>query len=158
MKKSGTKYYLSRLSCGWKGQAVFLAATPLRPNPNPTFPRHMPETFTRRVSPSPTTYISGILTQNHSPRPQTNSWTYFNMAMYQQRPRRAIDAKRHFASDFSQSNYPHRLNFYINPPTAEVTLDQFEQWAIDRLRSSFPSPPPPLHPVHQLTWTQRSPG
>lgn len=70
------------------------------------------------------------------------------MAMYQQQPRRAIDSKRHFAGgvvDFSQLNYPHRLNFYINPPTAEVTLDQFEQWAIDRLRSSFSLDPPPLY-------------
>lgn len=64
------------------------------------------------------------------------------MAMYQQQPakRRAIDAKRNFAGgavDPNQLNYPHRLNFYINPPIAEVTLDQFEQWAIDRLRGLF---------------------
>jgi len=30
--------------------------------------------------------------------------------------------------------YPHRLNFYTVPPTADITLEQFEQWAIDRLR------------------------
>lgn len=30
--------------------------------------------------------------------------------------------------------YPHRLNFYNKPPTVEVTIDQFESWAIDRLR------------------------
>lgn len=30
--------------------------------------------------------------------------------------------------------YPHRLNFYAIPPTADITLEQFEQWAIDRLR------------------------
>lgn len=60
--------------------------------------------------------------------------------MYQQQPakRRAIDSKKHFAGlvDPSQ-HYPHRMNFYSNPPIAEITLDQFEQWAIDRLRSSF---------------------
>lgn len=31
-------------------------------------------------------------------------------------------------------NYTHRLNFYAIPPTADITLEQFEQWAIDRLR------------------------
>ncbi|KAH0559918.1 hypothetical protein GP486_003565 [Trichoglossum hirsutum] len=30
--------------------------------------------------------------------------------------------------------YEHRLNFYDSPPTSEITLEQFEQWAIDRLR------------------------
>ncbi|GAA5854363.1 hypothetical protein JCM3766R1_002298 [Sporobolomyces carnicolor] len=30
--------------------------------------------------------------------------------------------------------YPHRLNFYEQPPTEEITLEQFEVWAIDRLR------------------------
>ncbi|KAI6246187.1 putative DNA primase large subunit [Erysiphe necator] len=31
-------------------------------------------------------------------------------------------------------HYSHRLNFYIIPPTGDITLEQFEQWAIDRLR------------------------
>ncbi|EWC43488.1 hypothetical protein DRE_07520 [Drechslerella stenobrocha 248] len=30
--------------------------------------------------------------------------------------------------------YPTRLNFYDKPPTDEVSLEEFEQWAIDRLR------------------------
>lgn len=30
--------------------------------------------------------------------------------------------------------YPHRLNLYERPPTDEVTLEEFEIWAIDRLR------------------------
>jgi len=30
--------------------------------------------------------------------------------------------------------YPHRLSFYVAPPTADITLEEFEQWAIDRLR------------------------
>ncbi|KAK6503498.1 hypothetical protein TWF481_008515 [Arthrobotrys musiformis] len=30
--------------------------------------------------------------------------------------------------------YPHRLNFYTVPPKDEVSLEEFEQWAIDRLR------------------------
>lgn len=36
---------------------------------------------------------------------------------------------------YKDQQYPHRLNFYAVPPTADITLEQFEQWAIDRLRS-----------------------
>jgi hypothetical protein len=56
-----------------------------------------------------------------------------------------IDAKRknlisHKRKQFADATYEphqyrHRLNFYELPPTAEITLEQFEQWAIDRLRS-----------------------
>ena len=43
--------------------------------------------------------------------------------------------KKQFASAAIQSNdYPHRLNLYDIPPTADITLEQFEQWAIERLR------------------------
>ncbi|OBT87961.1 hypothetical protein VE02_04517 [Pseudogymnoascus sp. 03VT05] len=43
--------------------------------------------------------------------------------------------KKQFAAPkFQEHTYPHRLNFYILPPTADITLEQFEQWAIDRLR------------------------
>ncbi|KAH7309505.1 eukaryotic and archaeal DNA primase, large subunit-domain-containing protein [Stachybotrys elegans] len=43
--------------------------------------------------------------------------------------------KKHFATpQFKDSQYPHRLNFYTQPPTADITIEQFEQWAIDRLR------------------------
>ncbi|KAL2849166.1 eukaryotic and archaeal DNA primase, large subunit-domain-containing protein [Aspergillus pseudoustus] len=51
--------------------------------------------------------------------------------------RRAIlsHKKKQFAAPaFKQQDYPHRLNFYEIPPTAEITLEQFEQWAIDRLK------------------------
>lgn len=37
-------------------------------------------------------------------------------------------------SSQSVKRYPHRLNFYNRPPTVEVTVDDFEGWAIDRLR------------------------
>lgn len=44
--------------------------------------------------------------------------------------------KKQFAEPaFKQQEYPHRLSFYEIPPTAEITLEKFEQWAIDRLRS-----------------------
>ncbi|OLN96898.1 putative DNA primase large subunit [Colletotrichum chlorophyti] len=43
--------------------------------------------------------------------------------------------KKQFASPtYKEAEYPHRLNFYIDAPTADITLEQFEQWAIDRLR------------------------
>jgi len=55
--------------------------------------------------------------------------------------------KQFAAPEYKELEYKHRLNFYITPPTADITLEQFEQWAIDRLRgmSSFiafqPIPP-----------------
>lgn len=44
--------------------------------------------------------------------------------------------KKQFAEAiYKDQQYPHRLNFYADPPVADITLEQFEQWAIDRLRS-----------------------
>lgn len=50
--------------------------------------------------------------------------------------RRNVDyRKAQFANPtYKETQYPHRLNFYETPPTADITLEQFEQWAIDRLR------------------------
>lgn len=43
--------------------------------------------------------------------------------------------KKQFAKPtFKQQDYPHRLSIYHIPPTAEIRLEDFEQWAIDRLR------------------------
>ncbi|KAK4691442.1 DNA primase large subunit, partial [Lecanoromycetidae sp. Uapishka_2] len=43
--------------------------------------------------------------------------------------------KKQFATPtYKQHDYPHRLNLYEIPPTSDITLEQFEQWAIDRLR------------------------
>ncbi|KAF2274607.1 DNA primase, large subunit [Westerdykella ornata] len=43
--------------------------------------------------------------------------------------------KRQFAkAEFAQQHYDHRLNFYEIPPTAEITLEEFETWAINRLK------------------------
>lgn len=52
--------------------------------------------------------------------------------------RRHVDARKrqHVESAYKEEQYPHRLNFYATPPTADITLEQFEQWAIDRLRST----------------------
>ncbi|KAG8958981.1 hypothetical protein FRC03_008567 [Tulasnella sp. 419] len=32
------------------------------------------------------------------------------------------------------TTYPHMLNFYDRPPLMDITMDEFETWAIDRLR------------------------
>jgi hypothetical protein len=48
--------------------------------------------------------------------------------------------KKQFADPtYKETEYPHRLNLYATPPTADITLEQFEQWAIDRLRSKLSS-------------------
>ena len=51
-------------------------------------------------------------------------------------PRIDIKRRQFAAPTLQQLEYPYRLNFYRLPPTAEITLEQFEQWAIDRLRST----------------------
>lgn len=43
--------------------------------------------------------------------------------------------KQFAAAAYAEQDYPTRLNFYENPPTAEISLEDFEKWAIDRLRS-----------------------
>lgn len=46
--------------------------------------------------------------------------------------------KKQFADPaYKEAQYPHRLNIYAESPTADITLEQFEQWAIDRLRGMF---------------------
>lgn len=35
---------------------------------------------------------------------------------------------------FTSTKWPHRLSFYDRPPDEEMTVDEFESWAIDRLR------------------------
>lgn len=59
--------------------------------------------------------------------------------------RRQLDhKKKQFATAaYKEQSYPFRLNFYELPPTAEISLEEFETWAIDRLRSMF------LYPCHE---------
>lgn len=46
--------------------------------------------------------------------------------------------RRQFAkAEFEQQSYENRLNFYVLPPTAEVTLEEFETWAINRLKGKY---------------------
>ena len=47
--------------------------------------------------------------------------------------------KKQFATpQYKEADYPTRLSFYSDAPTADITLEQFEQWAIDRLRGILP--------------------
>ncbi|QPG73103.1 hypothetical protein FOA43_000408 [Brettanomyces nanus] len=54
--------------------------------------------------------------------------------------RRRTDGRRNFDSNPSKgftddlSRYPRRLTFYRMPPLEEITLEEFETWAIDRLK------------------------
>lgn len=54
--------------------------------------------------------------------------------------KRKVDGRRNFEADVSKgftddlSQYPHRLSFYRIPPLDEITLEEFETWAIDRLK------------------------
>lgn len=54
----------------------------------------------------------------------------------ERRRRGDINPKRKQFSEpaFKQLNYKQRLNFYSLPPTAEITLEEFEEWAINRLK------------------------
>lgn len=38
---------------------------------------------------------------------------------------------------FKDEKWPLRLNFYDQPPDQEMTVEEFETWAIDRLRRKF---------------------
>jgi len=38
---------------------------------------------------------------------------------------------------FAATGYKHRLNFYSLPPSAEITLEEFEEWAIHRLKGAY---------------------
>jgi DNA primase large subunit len=51
--------------------------------------------------------------------------------------KKRVDYKKtQFATaQYQENQYPHRLSFYDVPPTQEISLEEFETWAIDRLRS-----------------------
>jgi len=46
--------------------------------------------------------------------------------------------KKQFAQPlFKQQDYKQRLNFYLIPPTVDITLEEFEEWAIHRLKGQL---------------------
>lgn len=54
--------------------------------------------------------------------------------MFRQGKRRALDRNNYTEEVKTHVEYPYRLNFYRVPPVQEITLDEFEQWAIDRIK------------------------
>ncbi|KAA8902507.1 hypothetical protein TRICI_005868 [Trichomonascus ciferrii] len=50
------------------------------------------------------------------------------------RKRRAYERKIDSVEIDRNTEYPYRLNFYHGPPLQEITVEEFEEWAIDRLR------------------------
>ena len=45
--------------------------------------------------------------------------------------------KKQFVSPlYGEQEYKQRLNFYTIPPTSDITLEEFELWAIDRLKGT----------------------
>lgn len=55
--------------------------------------------------------------------------------MFRQTKRR-VAGRRNFeeVASYTHASYPSRLSFYDLPPLEEITLEQFETWAVDRLR------------------------
>jgi hypothetical protein len=61
-----------------------------------------------------------------------------DMQRFDAKRRQVNERKKQFVpAAYKQQDYPHRLNFYEIPPTAEISLEEFEKWAIDRLRSEY---------------------
>ncbi|CAN3356151.1 DNA primase large subunit [Diutina catenulata] len=50
------------------------------------------------------------------------------------RSKRKTANRRNFAGAAYTQTYPTRVSFYTSPPLEEITLEQFESWAIDRLK------------------------
>ena len=60
--------------------------------------------------------------------------------------------KRQFAkAQWAEEDYPYRMNFYNKPPTGDVSLEQFEEWGIARLKGASPVQTLPLFQQHANT-------
>ncbi|OLL24461.1 DNA primase large subunit [Neolecta irregularis DAH-3] len=53
--------------------------------------------------------------------------------MWRSQKKQSLGRKNFEQEVVRQTTYPHRLNFYIEPPRNEITLEDFELWAICRL-------------------------
>ncbi|EEB07539.1 DNA primase large subunit Spp2 [Schizosaccharomyces japonicus yFS275] len=49
------------------------------------------------------------------------------------RTRSQNSGKKATTLSLGTAEYPTRLNFYLDPPTGEISLEEFETWALDRL-------------------------
>ncbi|KAK9237296.1 eukaryotic and archaeal DNA primase, large subunit-domain-containing protein [Lipomyces kononenkoae] len=54
--------------------------------------------------------------------------------MFRTQKKRALERTNFGKEVIREQDYPDRLNMYLIPPLAEITLDEFEEWALDRLR------------------------
>src|SRR6266480_4748023 len=73
-----------------------------------------------------------------SPTAQSRTMIRSEYARIDAKRRSALDPKkRQFAQPiFQHQDYKHRLNFYTLPPTEQITLEEFEEWAISRLKGT----------------------
>lgn len=46
------------------------------------------------------------------------------------------EVARYNTQTFHLAKFPHKLSFYERPPLEEITLEEFEEWALDRLRGA----------------------
>lgn len=54
--------------------------------------------------------------------------------MFRTTKSRVVEKNQNFSSaSFESLSYPTRLNFYKKPPVSEISIEEFETWAIDRL-------------------------
>lgn len=74
--------------------------------------------------------------------------------------RKRVDhRKTQFAhASFKEQDYPYRLSFYDVPPTQEISLEDFETWAIDRLRSNILCSSPQSYINHLQFWPRLRPA
>lgn len=147
---------IGQLDDGWQGwvactycYSVGPGATKVQvPNSMSLIDFELPHVTTRRgaslhtqsaihnANPSASTQPAVIPNQSH--RPQTATMMRQDHNRIDPKRRNVVDyRKKQFATpQFKDTQYPHRLNFYADAPTADITLEQFEQWAIDRLRGN----------------------
>jgi hypothetical protein len=77
------------------------------------------------------TRLSRIVTKVHSQGQRTATASTSKMFKHSSKKRTVL---KNFQEVVQHDvNYPHRLNFYTTPPLSEITLEEFELWAIDRL-------------------------
>lgn len=54
--------------------------------------------------------------------------------MFRSNKKRTTQNNRNFGVQVLRYNeYPNRLNFYLEAPNEEITIEEFENWAISRL-------------------------
>lgn len=121
------------------------ACTPLRSRPLDAFRiRAKTRPLQQRVFPYTTSNLVPTISRrdhnSHHNRssPITATMIRSDFSRVDPKRRAALDHKKtQFAKpQFKEQDYVHSLNFYEIPPTAEITLEEFEVWAINRLKGA----------------------